>query len=228
MTNVNDAWKSTCKVLLGDSVGDMQDYITYLSEYIEPTCESTSALSSKKITVALPHYRKGAKFISNDEMGKYNEYLRKESLDINQIKDIDSLVDSIKEKFYYAGNQITGNSREVEDSDVCANSQHIYKSTEIFDSKYIAFSSLCRYGEYVFGSNWIGESKFLIKCHSTYRQIRCLETIKTMISSDCYYTANIEGCANCMFTFNQRNKRNLIGNLQLSQQDYLEKKTKAG
>ncbi len=217
---INRAWKSTCKVLLGADIGDIGQYEAYLLKYLEPSTERKSEISGRKVTLFSQGYCPGAKFISNDERDEYDRILRGQKLDVNDIKDIDSVVAALGEKFYYAGNIITGNSRGIEDSDACSNSFYVYKSSEIYDSKYVAYSDAMRYGEYVFGSNWIGETKFAIKTYETFQVTRCMEAARISTSLDCYYVAGMEGCNSCMFSFNQRNKRYMIGNNELGREDY--------
>jgi len=219
-------WKSTCRTLFGDEIGGLEEYAGYLSRHLEPTGERKSAISGKKVVLSVQSYCPGAKFISNDEREQYNGMLRAGKLDINDIKDIDSIVGALGEKLYYAGNIITGNSYEVVDSDACSNSSFVYKSNEIYDCKYVAYSDAMNFAECVFGSNWIAETKFTIKTYETHKIERCFEAMRIAKSSDCYYVAAVEGCTNCLFSFNQRNRRNLIGNLELEAGEFRALKAK--
>ncbi|MFH1284980.1 MAG: hypothetical protein ABIH99_00175, partial [Candidatus Micrarchaeota archaeon] len=72
----------------------------------------------------------------------------------------------------------------------------------------------------VFGSNVIASSKFVLCGYKAYKDARCMEIMRTYDSSDCYYVANVEACMNCMFSFNQRSKNYLIGNLQMPKDEY--------
>jgi predicted metal-binding transcription factor (methanogenesis marker protein 9) len=86
---------------------------------------------------------------------------------------------------------------------------------------------MLRFAEYIFGANAVGEgSKFNIKTFETYKTIRCMEVIRNYVASDCYFTGNLENCSNCMFSFNQRNKNRVIGNIQLSNDEYAKIKEK--
>jgi hypothetical protein len=224
--DINAAWKSTCRVLLGEEIGDLRDYAGYLSKHLEATDTKYSALSGKKVATFVQNFCSEAKFISNDEREEYDKMMKGRKLNLNEIKDIESIVGALGERLYYAGNIITGNSQEILDSDSCSNSFYVYKSSEIYDSKYVAYSDAMRFGEYVFGSNWIGETKFAIKTYETFKVARCMESVRIATSQDCHYVAGVEGCSNCMFSFNQRNKRNLIGNLELARDEYSELKGK--
>ncbi|PIT84953.1 hypothetical protein COU37_00315 [Candidatus Micrarchaeota archaeon CG10_big_fil_rev_8_21_14_0_10_45_29] len=222
--DINDAWKDTCKIVLGGEIGDLQKYEKYLQTYVEPIYEKNSSLSQKKVIISRPDFCKNAKFISFDEQEKYNKQISDIKLNLNQIKDIDSILSSISEQFYYAGNQITGNCSNIENSDNVMDSHYVINSIEIAGGKFIAYSSMARFDEYLFGVNWSGQAKYCIKCFETYKQSRCFETLSVWTSSDCYYSARLEGCGDCIFSFNQKHKNNLIGNLQFPKEEYAKRK----
>ncbi len=223
---LNRRWKATCRVLVRKEVGELNEFEKYLSRHADPIFEKKSFISNKPTYVSLPNFCKKAKFISNDESEQYSKSLSRIKLGINDIKDIDSILGAIGGKIAYSGSLITGNSKFVEKSNSCVDSTYVYCSSDYYGATYIAYSSTGRFDEYVFGCNWTGESKFLISSHDTYKLTRCLETLRTFTSSDCYYTANLEDCEDCMFSFNQRNKRNLIGNLCLPKHEYSSLKKK--
>ena len=213
-------WKATCRVLLGCEVGELSDFEKYLTEYVEPIFEKRSFLSGKPAYVSLPNFCKAAKFISNDEEEKYDSSPPGKGLSINDIKDIDSILAALGESIAYSGNIITGNSKAVEQSNGCIDSTYVLRSSDYFGASYIAYSSNGRLDEYVFGCNWTGESKFVITCYDTFKLVRSLETLRCFTSADCYYSANLEDCAGCLYSFNQRSRRNLIGNLALPKGEY--------
>ncbi len=145
----------------------------------------------------------------------------------DDIKDIDSAIEAVREKAYYIGNVVLGNSQQAKITNRCINSSFIYKTQDVYDCKFVAYSSILRFAEYIFGGNAIGEgSKYNIKTFETYKNVRCMETIRNYVASDCYFTGSLESCSNCMFSFNQRNKHNMIGNCQVSQDEYLKLKEK--
>ncbi|MFH1471126.1 MAG: hypothetical protein ABIF01_05235 [Candidatus Micrarchaeota archaeon] len=217
---INEAWKDTCRVVLRGEIGELDGYAGYLTKYLEKRLERKSAISGKSVVVASAPFCKSAKFLSNDEMEEFNSRMRKEKLGINDIKDIDSAVQALGEKLYYGGNIFRGKSTEVYDSDLCLNSSFIYKSSDIYDSKYIGYSCDTRYGNSLFGCSWVGECQYVLKGYEIYQQTRCMDTLRTYIATDCYYVANLEECNGCMFSFNQRTKRNLIGNIALPKDEY--------
>ncbi len=222
--DINEAWKSTCKVLLGGEIGELDDYKNYLTKYTEKSFSGKSSISGKKVTVTLQNYSKGSKFISHEEMPEYEKIMAKTRLDLNTIKDIDSILSSLSEKFYYSGNQITGNCSNISESDMVSDSHYVYRSVEVYNSKYVGYSSMSRLDEYIFGTNWSGQSKFCIHTFENFCISRCFETLTAHLSQGCYFCAKVESCMDCMFSFNNKNKHYMIGNLELPKDDYLKKK----
>ena len=220
------AWNETCQILLGGELGDITQYENYLMRFVEEVEFRKSELSGKRVTTSSPSLLKNAKFISMDEQQKYDEIFRNTKLNLNEIKDIDSITSAIKDKFYYAGNIISGNSANFEDCDSCANSRYLFHSNELYDCKFMAYSSVLRFCENCFGTSSGGETKFAINCYEVYQQNRCMETFRCYTSNDCFYSATLEQCTNCLFSFNQKNKVNVIGNLQLEKGKFFDLKKK--
>jgi len=223
---LSKAWDETCQILLGGQLGDIADYEKYLMKYVEEVQFRKSALSGKKVTTSSPSFCKSAKFISLDEQEKYDKMFREVKLNVNEIKDIDSIVSAIREKFYYGGNLISGNSSNFEDCDSCANSRYLHHCNELYDCKFMAYSSVLRFCEYCFGSSGGGETKFCINCYEVFEQNRCMENFRCYTCNDCFYCATLEQCNNCLFSFNQKNKIDCIGNLQLEKEKFFELKKK--
>ncbi|MCC7570291.1 hypothetical protein KO465_03015 [Candidatus Micrarchaeota archaeon] len=225
---VNEAWKKTCRVLLGDEIGELKEFEDYLSRYTggKNLWINKSAISGKNVDRLISkEFCKGAKFIRYDEQEEYNELMLKEKIDINKIKDLDSIVENLSEKLYYTGSVVLGNSKNIIDSNQIVNSFFIYKSGVIIDSKYMAYCLNVRRGEYMFGS-WGTAVKFGINCQIDQFCNRCMATISSTNCSDCYFTSNVENCNNLMFSFNQRNKHDMIGNRELPKEKYLKLKEK--
>ncbi|MCX6772695.1 MAG: hypothetical protein NTV88_02900 [Candidatus Micrarchaeota archaeon] len=219
--HLNKAWKSTCKVLLGGEVGDMARYENYLSRYSEMVVPKKSSQSGKEAYFSTNDYLPGAKFISQDELSDYQKKIATFKLDINTLKDLDSISTAADEVADYCGDAVLGNSQNVEASNRCFNSVNVYRSQEIYDSKYVAFSSVARSAEFLFGSNGIGETRFGIRNFNTYQNTRCFECDVIYNSTDCYYVATSGDCTHCFFSFNQRNTSYCIGNRRLPKDQYL-------
>ncbi len=212
---LNRKWKSTCRVLLGGEVGELDDFKEWLYDYNGPRRIEPSVKSGKHVVSYDGRYSKNARWISLDEV----QFSRKPpALGINQIKDIDSILQALSEQMVYTGNILLGNSTGVEDSTTVMDSHYIYHSESVWPpSKYVAYTSHV-IGECVFGGHCVS-SNFLIRCNTIHSE-RCFEVSKCDLCSDCYYSHGLSSCQECMFCFNLRSKRCRIGNLQLTKEKY--------
>ena len=121
---LNKAWKSTCKILFSEEIGELKNYESWLKEY-EPTVgKRKSHISGKNVACTIDNYCKSSNFISLDEV-------KEKTIDpwtINEIKDIDSIVEAVSEKWEYTGNRILGVSSNVENSDLVVDSHYVADS----------------------------------------------------------------------------------------------------
>jgi len=211
---LDKAWESTCKAVLGRGIGSIGKYEGYLKRDVPAFKVAKSSISGREIVVG-GEYGEGAKFISGDEIGKYTA-LAAAPLNVNDIKDIDSIVDALSENVRYCGNNLIGNSANAVLANRIIDSNFVYASYDVFYSKYVAYSCGVKYCEYSFGSEGAGKgAHFAIKGFESYECNRVLECVHAYNSSDCFYCANVENCLDCLFCFNLRSKRKCIGNLEL-------------
>jgi len=216
-------WKSACKVVLGDEIGELSDYEPWLSSIRTLRSQSKSTLSGKEVLFAHSEYSKDASIAAFDEIDFNKEYPQ---LDINALKDIDSIMDAVSDRVAYAGNVVLGNSKYVEKSTGVLDCSYIYGTDRIAHSKYVAHCTIMTYCENMFGVEGTGASSFVIKGGSNMYISRCLEASKCDNSSDLYYSHGLSNCKDCMFSFNMKSKRNCIGNLELPREKYLQIKGK--
>ncbi len=222
--NINEAWNSTCKIVLGGEIGELDQYKNYLLKHVEAPESRKSCLSGKEVFTSSDRYAKNSKFISSDEASSYLAKSQNTKLGLDKISDIDSIIGAFKEQFAYSGNIILGNSGNIARSHRCINVFFAQDANGLSDSKFAAYSSTGRFADYCFGSYFLGEDSHLIKVMHAFRAKRSFECTRIFDSSDSYFCANLEGCQHCIFSFNQRNKLHLIGNVQLGKEAYQKKK----
>jgi hypothetical protein len=71
---VNKAWKSACKVVFGQEVGELKAFEPWLEEYVYPPREEKSALSGKDVNLTSNEYGQGAKFARLEEIDFNKKY----------------------------------------------------------------------------------------------------------------------------------------------------------
>ncbi|MFH1470974.1 MAG: hypothetical protein ABIF01_04450 [Candidatus Micrarchaeota archaeon] len=216
-------WADTCKVIFGERVCGLEECSPWLSGFIEPISHNKSRLSGKEVISAPTDYCKTDKWLSFEEID-FNKTF--EPLNINEIKDIDSLLEALGERMHYSGNVVFGKSGNIVNSSNLNDSFYIYEVGRFGNSKYLAYCTIGRLNDTCFGSNGIEESSYCIRCSRVYRSKRCFELWMSENCSDCHYSSGLSGCSNCMFTFNVKSKKYSIGNLELSVARYNEIKGK--
>jgi hypothetical protein len=224
MEKINVDFKNTCRLLFGQEIGELSEFVPYLSETNWPYVMGESCISGKIVLLSGPHYRKDARFASQEEIPS----LKLPPVSINDIKDIDSLFAAASEKAVYCGNKIFGKSIGVETADNIVDGIEVHKSHDIYQSKYMAYCSVGRYAESSYGVNNFQFARNSMRCHICFLKgaQRCFETYLTSGISDSYYTMNCTSCTDLMFCFNLRSKSNCIGNLSLTRERYLSLKQK--
>jgi hypothetical protein len=221
--SLDKAWRSTCKVVLGDDIGELKLYADWLKEPMAPLSRKRSYLSGKEVNCAVQDYPTDARFVSLDETGFA---AKAEPLSINDIKDMDSIIEALQERFAYCGNVVLGNSMDVEGSSDVQDSFHVLGSNFIYGCENIAYSSFCRGSKYLFCTVSDFSSSFLIRTFETHKQSRCFEAWNCYDSSDCYFSSFVENSQEAMFSFSLRNKRHVIGNIELPKDKYAALKAK--
>ena len=124
---LDGAWKKTCKILFGKEIGDLKEYEKWMALSLPERALRKSCVSGKDVLIAMDAYGKDAAFVRADESQGNKDY----GLGINQLKDIDSIINAIREKCEYTGNRYLGNSTFVEQSDIVMDSHYVRNSTNI-------------------------------------------------------------------------------------------------
>ena len=215
-------WRSVCRTILGGEVGPLDDYGGWLSGLNDPlTIRKTP--SGQSVVMTSDSYCKGA---TVQDMANADFMKKFEPLSINDMKDIDSLLSAVRERAIYCGNITIGNSKFVEHSSEVSDSFYVYRSVRISGCKNVAYSQWMRLSENIYGTNEGGETQFCIRCGIVYRNQRSFELWIGSNTSDSYYSYGLEGCKDCIFSFNLVGKNCAIGNLILPRDKYKDLKTK--
>ena len=224
--SIQSAWDSLTTALLGAPAGPLAGFVPYLRRDVAPVRSAHSSLSGQEVFISDDH-PPGTRFVSNEEAQAMTQVSHASPLSVNDLKDIDSLSRALGEQLTYAGSIALGNCAQVEHSNRVIDSQMVFESQEVFYSKNIGWCNIVKYSESVFGSESVGgHTKFTLKGFETYDSSRVLESVIAYRSSDLYYAANCDQCQDCLFTFNQRGARRLIGNRALPPDEFKALKTK--
>ena len=215
LSALDRSFRSTCRALFGEEIGGLKD-CRHLFTYAANMKKGKSALSGSDVSFIAP-YPIRAKLIGMDEKAG----LPAQKFSPNDIKDIDSLLRAARECAYYCGNKAIGSSLYVERSDNVTDSFFVYASHNITKSEYIAYSELSIKSKHQFGSAATGESEFCIGLSESSVASRVFESAQVQTCSDIYCCFFARNCHDCMFSFGQQAKRNMVGNNALARERYL-------
>lgn len=215
-------FKTVSGVIFGSGIGGLEEFGPWLRETMFSYREMKSSISGKEVVISSPYYTKNARFVSQDEIAG----LKFEPLDVNDIKDMDSLLEAVQDRMAYCGNKLFGKNTGVERVDNCVDCAWIYDSHNLYRVKYAAHCSMNRESEHTYGVSAFPKSSYCIRCVEGVGAARCFETYYATNVMDALYCLNVSGCSNCMFSFNLKSRHHMIGNLQLSRERYLELRKK--
>ncbi len=210
-------FREACRVILGGEAGSLSELEGWLLTLKQPMGSAKSSASGAPLTLVSPDYPQSARYLSMDEAFA----AKPAALNINDMKDIDSLTAAARERFAYSGNLVFGNSQFVEASSDISDSFYVYKSARVSGSKAVACSTIIKDSNYLFGCNVASKDEYCMRSHQFTNNSRCFEVNICTSSSDCYYAYDCLGCKDTMFSFGQRNSMHMIGNLALPKDKYL-------
>lgn len=220
---LNRAWKSTCKILFGDEIGELESFKEWFLSGNKAAMRGKSTISGQDLLFPSPNYSSNARFCTNEEILSIKKF---EPLNINELKDIDSLTRAVSERLYYSGNIVLGNSNHVSGSTNILDSFYVLDSATVTDSKYVAYVSELRMSEYSFGCRTSGLTKYTIRGYESFNASRGLDISKCFFCNDCFFSHGLYNCNNIMFSFGLRNRNYCIGNLELPAEKYASLKKK--
>jgi hypothetical protein len=218
---INGAFGETCRVLFKEELGEPSAFEAYLKEYMFPYAIRKSCISNTEV-MTTPMCPEGARVVSHDELPQ----LQFKEVDVNRIKDIDSLLEAVGENIVYCGNRVFGSTAKVERVDNAIDCINLSNSHNVSGCKDGAFLSHTRENDHCFGTSSYSKSKFVMRSYVGFCSSRCFETALIGWSSDCTMCFNCMDTHEAMFSFNLRGGRHAIGNLELPKEKYLSIKQK--
>lgn len=219
---LDTAFRSMCRSILGQELGSLDEFEDYLRLTAEGVTRRVSSVSGKDVYLYYPAYPEKGNFVSDEE----REKLPPAKLDINAIKDVDSLREAVNDGFYYCGNKHLGKSYEVEQADGCMDGGFVYQSSAVYSSQYVAYSYAINESKYAFSSAHSTEINTTIKTYQSFRATRTLQSGFIRNCSDMAFCWQMEGCQDCLFSFNQRNRKWMVGNNEFPRDGYMALKKK--
>lgn len=222
LAKLDPMFRTTCRTVLKAEVGGLAELKGFLTSTAEPLTKRKSSVSGEDVHLYYREYPGRGRFVSDAELGK----LKAPELDINKMKDIDSLVVEVKDNFYYCGDKHLGKSIEVLDSDGVMDSGFVLESNAVYNSQYSAYSNILLSSKFIFGCTYAAFCNSMINGYHNYRSGRFFQSGYSHFSSDLYFCWHMDTCEDCMFSMGQRNARCMIGNVEFAREKYLALKEK--
>jgi hypothetical protein len=217
---INGAFTATYRAIFGECNVKLDELGPYLTRYHYPTIRAKSAISGSGVALSSANYPAG-------RIASQGETSGTAALGINGIKDLDSIIEGLSEIFVYTGNKVFGKTMDVRESDNVADSACVYRSHNVYNSQYVAYSSYIRdNSECIFGSSYFYGCKNTIRVIEAGGLNRAFECYISGYGSDLFFCYNCFNTSNAMFCFNQKSRDHVIGNVGLPKDKYAELRKK--
>ncbi len=214
---LNNAWKSFSKSVLLGEIGELKDFMPFIEK---AGCSIKHSELVGDILLAPTYYEYHGDTSRIKALKDIDFHKTFKPLNLNEMKDIDSIVEAIQERIYYTGNIILGNSFYIEKSTSIVDSAYIYRSSEMFNTKYSVFTERVRDSTAVFGCCFGGELDYVFGSKNLGRIKRSFSVFTSEISSNIYYSSGINNSQEIMFSFGQFGQQYVIGNTKLAPDKY--------
>jgi hypothetical protein len=219
---IEKAFQSTTGVIFGKPLQGIEKYGNWLSEHIRETRKGASALSGEAMVVAdhAQYFRYPKNRLVGEEESLFlgaELALGEKELEGLSLKNVGDRIGKIA--FFrpgYEEGKLSNNIESIMNVDVT----NAFRSVLNLQSKNCAYNYYVLECESMFGCNSVRKSAFLIHCYNSARMNRCFEVDSSRDCSDAYFCQNCENVQSAMFSFNLKNKRNVIGNAEYSKEEY--------
>ena len=228
MIEVEKSFASTTALILGAELAPLADYVAWLERELPFPMAAIKTRVSKKPVLVISHPAYAG--IRGNVAGI------EEALEIGKL----SITGNEAESLSLAGagkalskisticpNVVFGENFDTVDSTCYGPTQHCFRISYSWWSKYASCCYDVRTSSHVHGCSDLDDCNFCIRCRQSSKLQRCFEVDESANCSDCYFCHNLENCRDCMFCFNARNLKNAIGNREYPREEYLAIKKKA-
>ncbi|MEW6529006.1 MAG: hypothetical protein AB1391_03900, partial [Candidatus Micrarchaeota archaeon] len=218
---IEEAWKSTCKIVFGKDIGPLQKYERLLSERINLVIKIKTIYGNETYTSNMFCY----KYISNERIVNFDEAmeLAKQHITFEDGEEVSlkSIIKKISPIAFFRTEFAEGSNTNNIETQIPYTATNTYKVVDATYAKNCAYDTMALNSEYIFGSYRVLHSKFCIKAHGSVRASNCFDIDCCTNLRNSYFCHNVEGSDNCMFCFNTKSKRYAIGNVEIEREQYM-------
>jgi len=223
MEEIEQGFTETVAILLGKKLTGIKQYEDWLFRHVKGRVQKKKSKISSQM-VYLPsvdfYTLLGSNIVTLSESIKLGEtekltLAEVESITLSNAPSSLSKIKTTTTEIIYSENFNTHESSNY------GPTQHCYKITFTWFSKYMACGFWGRTSEHAYGYANIVDCAFCVKCYSSTKLMRCFEVNDSNNCTDCYFCHNCEDLKDCMFCFNTKAKRYAIGNVEVGKEAYL-------
>ena len=225
MQPMEEAFSSTCGIVLGTRLEGLKAYEPWLTRHIEKGEKRKSALSDKQVFVGtyakyseVPPSRTATE---QEALAVSKPTKKPEEMDRITLANAHELISDVA---YLHLDYHAFTNKNIIDCMAYAYSQNAFNCFPCVEIKDSAYNFWPRSSEHLFGCGVMFDSQFCVKCYQSVKLQRCFEVDSSRDCSDSYYSHNIENCQSCIFCFNVKNLRYAIGNVEVGREKFLEAK----
>jgi hypothetical protein len=222
------AFFETGKIVLGQSLGKMEEYEEWLLRSAARFEKGKSCASGENVMVSAGYaffaFFPKDRLLTLPEANIAGEELKIPEEDAKKlgIRNAPQLISSIA--YFCPVWQVGTNSNNI-DCPTSMDSANCCKCEINIKSKSCGYCFWPRNSEHLFGCYATGlSSSFCLKCYYSKNLSRCFEVDSGRNLADCYFCHNCENCQDCILCFNVKNRRYAIGNVEFPREEYLKVK----
>lgn len=220
-SEIERAFRLTCKIVLGKELKGMNEYEDWLTARTGSSpIRRKSGLSDATVYIPdIPFYAEIKKgIVTLEEVpGLENRKLDGKAVEKLTLTNAGKMLKEVK--VFSLDAKV--DSTFMEECSLYGWSHYCYRSVCMNKSKYCGNSFWPRQSDHVFGSRYLFSSAFSLKCYYSVNLMRCFEVLDCTNCADCYFCHNCETMENCMFCFNSKGLRYAIANVEVGREQYL-------
>ncbi|MFA5050227.1 MAG: hypothetical protein WC501_04435 [Candidatus Micrarchaeia archaeon] len=220
MNEFDKAFETTTKILFEKSLSPLDDYSKWLEKRIPKAKNYKSALSTSEVQIRDYYFFNK---IPKDRVAVFEELnaLGNKKINIDDGMHLKRLKEQIRDVAYFVPDFKQGKNINVIKTTAHINCINVYNAFDTFWLKNSAYV-FSAFGEGLFGSYRLLDSKFCIHCYNVANITSCFEVDSAKNCSNSMFCHNAENLHDCLFCFNSKNLKYAIGNLEVGREKYLE------
>lgn len=218
---VEEGFRSTTRLLLGEEHRNIQDFGPWLSERITKVKRVKGAFGTPAYLPVMPVIGR----IPPDRLATLEEGMRETSKPIGlapgESPSFHQMLQKAAKVAYFCIEFVDGQNDNCVDTPSIFSGSNVYKLLDTTNAKYSAYSTGVVDSEYIFGGFLrILDSQFCINCFDSTKLKGCFEVDGSYSSRNLYFCHNVENCSDCMFCFNAKSLQYAVGNTVVGKEEY--------